>query len=321
MLEAKDTDFATLFSRDGLDVVYKAALGVAAARPELFVKNNNGDADDIARQLISRFATVLKDDDLHDGMAIAPKLGAVVLEVIQANTHLYLDKSQPWEALAADLLKSVLTGLKSALSGERLKDVFSHEQLVELCRMVLNQVAATPSMIVKGNAEVTRLVSLIASMIAADDDLLLTSEDWRAIAQAVIAEAAANPGRLFDLDGTDPNQKLAAELIGMVLKTASESMQSKGRAGGAVLFGETLRDAILILIAATAGNAQAAKEHSAAIRDLLEKLTALVADHKEHFGSKEWLALFRHLLTVVLSGETIDLDLDTLIAILAGDAV
>lgn len=320
--EASNSDFAEIFERDGLERIYKAALGVAATRPELFVASANGNADDIARQLIAKFATVLRQNNDADDRGVAPLLGAAILEVVQANVHLYLNTDQPWESLAADLLESILTGLKSGVvagADDPLKSVFSREQLVGLARIVLTQVAATPSMIANGNAEVTRLVGLIASLVAADEDLLLTSDDWHAIAVTIVAEAAANPGRLFDLDGSQPNEKLAEELIKLVLKAASESMRSAGRAGGATLFGETLREAIIILIAATAGNSAAAREHLPEIEGILTKLTSFVADNRERFGSREWLALFEHLLIDALSGESVaELTIELATTILEG---
>ena len=319
---ARDADFADLFNRDGLNKVYKAALGVAALRPELFVGSDSSTADDIAQQLLSGIANVLRQNGDQEARDVGPQLGALVLEVIQANVHLYADEDQAWEGLAANLLQSILSGLQMPFAGngvDRLAAVFSREQLVELGRVVLNQVAATPSMIASGNAEVTRLVGMIASLVAADEDRLLTSEDWHAIAEVIVAQAAANPGRLFDLDGSEPNEKLADELIKRVLKTASDSMQSAGRAGGAVLFGKTLREAIVILITATAGNAAAAKVHLATIDTTLTSLTTFVAENKEDLGSKEWLALFRHLLTAVLGGQVVaELTTDMANAILAG---
>ena len=149
---------------------------------------------------------------------------------------------------------------------------------------------------------------------------VLTADDWHAVAAVIVAEAAANPGRLFDLDGTDPNEKLAGELIKLVLTTASDSMRGVGRAGGATLFGETLREAIIIVITATAGNSAAAKTHLPEIKAILTQLTAFVAVNKDQFGSKEWLALFSDLLPVVLSGAEIDeLTIELALTILEGE--
>jgi len=323
LTEASDGDFADLFEHDGLERVYKAALGVAATRPELFIDEISGDADDTARQLLTKFADVLRKDRDDDSPGIGSQLGVAVLEVVQTNVHLYVNADQPWEGLAADLLESMLTGFKEGVidgNHHPLQTVFSKEQLVELGRIVLDQIASTPSMIASGNAEITRLVGLIASLVAADEDLLLTGDDWREVAAVIVAEAAANPGRLFDLDGTHPNEKLAEELIKLVIKAASDSMRSVGRAGGATLFGETLREAIIIVVTATSGNSAAARDHLPKIEAILTQLTAFVADNKEQFGSKEWLALFRDLLTVVLSGTEVDeLTIELAITILEGE--
>ena len=323
LTEASDGDFADVFERDGLERVYKAALGVAATRPELFIDEISGDADDAARQLLTKFADVLRKDRDDDSPGIGPQLGVAVLEVVQTNVHLYVNADQPWEGLAADLLESMLTGFKAGVidgNNHPLQTVFSKEQLVELGRLDLAPIAATPSMIASGNAEVTRLVELIASLAAADEDLLLTGDDWQEVAAVIVAEAAANPGRLFDLDGTDPNEKLAEELIKLVLTTASDSMRDVGRAGGATLFGGTLREAIIIVVTATSGNSAAARDHLPEIKAILTQLTAFVAVNKDQFGSKEWLTLFSDLLPVALSGTEVDeLTIELAITILEGE--
>lgn len=305
LLQASETGFDDLFTRGGLDQVYSAALGVAARRPELFVRDDGSDENDIARQLVARFATVLRDDIANDGIRVGAELGAAVLGVIGDNVHLYFDDADNWDSLAADLLESILGELESAVASGgpgALRRAFAREQVVELGRIVLGQIASTPSMISAGNAEVTRLVGIVARLIAADEDLLLTSDDWLAIAAVILDEAAANPGRLFDI--SDANGTPAAErLIGVLLGTAAENLTTAGRVNGAVLFGETLREAIVILVVAAAGNAGAAAESIDAIRDLAARLAEFVSEHRARFGSREWLALFDELLASVLGGE------------------
>ena len=101
-----------MFNRKGLDKIYKAALGVAASRPELFVGNDARSSDQIAQKLLSKFANVLTVND--DRSELASQLGVAVLDVARENVYLYLDQGQPWEDLSAQLLESLLLGLKTA---------------------------------------------------------------------------------------------------------------------------------------------------------------------------------------------------------------
>ena len=96
---------------------------------------------------------------------------------------------------------------------------------------------------------------------------------------------------------------LAADLIRVVLEAARDRMRSDGRAGGAVLFGSTLREAITIVLRATSGNPQAVRDKLDTIGRLVDTLSGFVAAHASGYGSKEWLGLFRALLADVLGGE------------------
>ena len=53
---------------------------------------------------------------------------------------------------------------------------------------------------------------------------------------------------------------------------------------------------------ASSGNLAAAIEHIATIRQLAIELNTFVLEHADRYGSKEWLQLFRRLLSGVLAG-------------------
>ena len=70
-----------------------------------------------------------------------------------------------------------------------------------------------------------------------------------------------------------------------------------------VLFGKTLRETVIILLRATAGNPQAAEECLNEIEILVKELGKFVAQNHLQYGNKELLRLYRILLSALLDGK------------------
>src|SRR5258706_7936553 len=117
------------------------------------------------------------------------------------------------------------------------------------------------------NVELKRLVSAIAGAMAQDEHMLLSQADWMAILTTAAEEVAANPGRLLGMTGGTVTGSLLATLLNDIHSVAVEAWKSNARAGGAVLFGATLRDAMQIAIRACAGQAAAALLNSAKVKE------------------------------------------------------
>jgi len=67
-----------------------------------------------------------------------------------------------------------------------------------------------------------------------------------------------------------------------------------------VLFGVTLREAITVALRSASGNVKAAVDNQAALKGLAETLSELVRTHPGQYGAKEWLTLYRALITRAL---------------------
>ena len=120
-------------------------------------------------------------------------------------------------------------------------------------------------MVVGQEEALKQLVGTVAKAMAKDENLLLNGDDWLEIDKVAAQEAAANPGRLFKLNPDDPSQTIAAQVISTILSSAGAIIDQKNLKGKTVLFGKTLREAIIIVLHATAGNPGAAKENLAGI--------------------------------------------------------
>ncbi len=188
---------------------------------------------------------------------------------------------------------------------------FAKPLAIDLVQVLLQQVALTPEMTgAPGNHQA--IIAAIAGAIAKDDKLLLGDDGWVDIVRILLDEAAANPGRLFRLDTADPAQMLGAKVISTFLSSVSgAALEDLG--GGNVLFGDTLKRAIVVSIGIVASNpaeaAVALGVHDPAgrnlLRDLLDEVNKAVATVKRNdqfaFGAKEWMRLYQGMLLRLLA--------------------
>jgi hypothetical protein len=301
------------FSEAGLLSLYRAAIGVAAARPDLFVGRVGGkDTPAIAVDLFSRVAATLRDAPAPFSTDMGAELAVVALDVVHDHGPALLDPTQPWESVVATLVAQVSSGMAGALRTRdtgALRQVLSPAQLIELARVFLTQAARTPRMVAGGNEELQLLVSTVCSAMAADDNLLMSPDDWLHIASVAAEEVAADPQRLLrflPVSGTTP-QTLCAALIGDVMAIAAAELNAGGRERGSVLFGATLREVMAITLRAASGSVENALRNRPALATLLQELATLARTQPGRLGSKELLFLFRQLIGRTMDAGTIQL--------------
>lgn len=311
---ASDLDVRKRFTDEALISLFKAAAGVAAANPELILGDllgrnlkdpaNRALGDTIAVNLFKSVAAALKDRPAPFGEDLGVAVAVAALEGLKASGPAIFDAEDPWEKAAGAVTGQILDGFAEALGDDAktLKHtVFNKDRLVDLARVVVAQIAATPHMAVKGNEEVKRIVAAVAGAMAQDKNLLLTADDWIKIAGVAAQEAALNPGRLFGINEESIQGTIAADVIGRLLETAGDDLVRAGRPVGPVMIGETLRDSIVVSLRAIGGNVKQAFENREAIADLAEALNDAAAAQGLSMGGKEWTRIFRSLLPDVLA--------------------
>jgi hypothetical protein len=305
--QAAKTGLANQFTKEGLIELYRAALGVAAEKPHLFLRDDGKPQDHLAQDLIANFASVLaKTPPPFDG-TVGVQLAAAALEAVGANAHRFAGRDKPWERTAADMAGYLAKQFAEAFkANEGLEKAFSKAQLIEMGRIVLNHVSSTPEMIAGPEDALAQLVGAVAQAMAKDDRLLLAGDDWLEIVKVAAREAAANPARLFKLDPHHPADATAARIITAFLGSAGAILDEETLRGKTVLFGATLREAIIIALQALSGNPEAAEKNLLSVQLLIAALNEFVAKNSDKFGNREWLQLFRVLLTSVLEGRELD---------------
>lgn len=207
--------------------------------------------------------------------------------------------------LLSTSMVAIVDGLKPYLTTNNppaSRRGMSGTMAVNIIRAVLNQASKTPRLLGLGshNEELSNMVSAVASAMANDKKLLLSDDDWLQIAAVAAESAANNPGRLF---GTGTSSTLTAIIQGL-LDTAALQWSAERSATGvtAVLAGPTLRDAIVMVIRAAEGNMTAVLSKKEDLLNLTNQLAIFVAKNPGSFGSKEWSALYRKLLYILIAG-------------------
>ena len=332
---AKDTEVDKRFTHEGLLVLFQAAIGVAAANPETILggvlgkdltkADERSEAETVALNLFASIAGVLKDRKPPYSDELGTAIAAAAIEGLKKSGPALFNAQNPWQKTVGDMTAQILDGFAEAL-GDDGKDIaetaFSKDRLVDLARVFIAQVGATPYMILGDRKdEVQRVVASVAKAMAADKNLLLTADDWISIAGVAAEEAARSPGRLFGLNEKSLEGQIAADVIGRLLNAAGADLVRPDRTVGPVLVGETLRDAITVTLRAIGGNVTQAFDRRGDIETLATKLNEAVAARGMTMGGKEWLRLFRALLPGVLTrGEIPTLDDATIARLLAGGA-
>jgi hypothetical protein len=303
--QAATTGLKQEFTEAGLIGLYQAALGVAAARPELFLGRPGTSADQLASDLFAKVAGTLKTAAPPFNSDLGTALAVDVLDTVKKDGPRFFEKEGPWENTVGTMALQVIDGLKVGLTDPAsggIKSVLSQPQLVALARTFLAQAAKTPGMVAGGSTELQAIVGGVAKAMAEDKNILLAPDDWLAIAGVAAEAAAANPQRLFKINTTTPAGAIGTEVIKDLLSVAAVDLAKGGRKGGGVLFGATLRDAITVALRSAAGNAKATVDNQAALKGLAETLSDLVRTHPEKYGSKEWLFMYQSLIGRVLHG-------------------
>ncbi|MGD8369718.1 MAG: hypothetical protein PVG78_18920 [Desulfobacterales bacterium] len=296
---------AGVFSDQGLIRLYQAGLGVAMERPQLFIGDSASAKAALFRDLLAGTAGVLQAHPRFKG-PIGASLAAMAVEAVGYNAPaiLKLDPDEPWEKVAEDALKQITTGLAEALKAPDRKgalEAFSDDQLVELGRVVLAQAAQTPGMLGVGRTEVQAIVAGMAEAMAADDNLLLSGDEWIDIAAVAARKAASNPARLFGLSTETAADALAVTVISSVLKVAGEAWSAEGRKSRPMLFGETLASAVETVVEALAGNVSAVAEKPELIDQFLDKLLTDASANPEKWGSDGLLKVLRTFIGSVMA--------------------
>jgi len=165
ILDQKDGDLGRVFSREGVDVVMKAALDTVAKHPEILVDKK----DQGLRALLAAVAGQLAQYDTLLTPAMLPEVTRLILEKTGENIE------QLWPEMAKKpenhlLLTAAQTSLailtKAPPAGARWKPAFAREDLLAVTDTVFDELARNPAWLVAaaGNTDASLKVALEAAL-------------------------------------------------------------------------------------------------------------------------------------------------------------
>jgi hypothetical protein len=297
-----DKDILAVFSEQGAKLLFNSALTVAIEQPKLFIDENTGsDNHQLLIDLFVGTAQSLKTANIRGfSKEMGTSFAAMVVATVgqHATVLLKLDPSSPWEKVAISLIQDITGELSEAIATNGRFQLLSQEQQHKFGEVILQQIAATPSMLGVHNPELKNVITGVAQAMAADDKFLVSNEEWIQIAAVAAQVAATNPARLFNIDADSEGKKLGLVAIKTILNVASESL---GAAGDTQLRGYTLSASITIVLDALSGNIKAAVNNPQLLDDYFSTLLQNTVDHPEKWGSKTILDFVSDTIETVLA--------------------
>ena len=304
-----ESSIVHIFSEQGMIRIYQSGLNVAVNRPELFIGQGDAPEIELYKDLLRGTAETLAEYPRFNG-PLGASLAAMVIETVGENAPsiLKFNHGEPWEKIADQAIKQVTNGLAEAVRNydsnglyTETLGAFSDDQLLELCKVILAQVAKTPGMLGVKNIELQNVIAGIAEVMAKDDNLLLSSDEWIIIARVATEKAAANPGRLFGISSENEANAIAVTVIGSILNVASDAWNSEKRSGKSLLFGKTLQAVLIEVIEAMGGNLAGLYKQPDIVGRFFKDLISRASDTPEKFGSDSILKIVQSLISSVLA--------------------
>lgn len=291
----------------GLMALYRNILGAIGKNPALVLGSNDSPDQQLLRDLLSGLAEALADVPKPLGKIDTAALLGDALTAFERYVPARLPGNDPWTQLAVKTLTTTLEGVVAGATDPAAPPPFSPTSMQALLKLFWEQAAATPEMIVGTNPELGRVATALFGVVGKKGASLMSEATWLDLAATALRQVSLNPGALVGASETDPAHQLGFDYLGKLLDVAAGAMETQGRRGGALLFGDTLAAAAKRLLEATAKDAAklAQVPVQKAYEQLLARLTALTASQPGGLGAAGWLALFSTLLPGVLREGTL----------------
>jgi hypothetical protein len=149
-----DDDLEAVFSREGLEVIIKAALNAVGEHPEILIQTDNQGV----KRLLSEMAKELSQAKGLLSRDILPEVGRLVIEKSGKNLELFWPdlKNRPEANLMLTAAKTTLLILsRPPKNTESWKPLFSSKELLAVTERVLDELVANPGWLITEAGEVS----------------------------------------------------------------------------------------------------------------------------------------------------------------------
>ena len=286
-----------VFGKEGMLSLYQAGMEVAINKPEVFIDNNQPNAD-VYKQLISGVAEQVRATPKLDRTVVSG-IAAEVVKVVgnNAGTLFKLNGDDSWDKVALSIIKHVTDDLNTALTTPSgAQQLFTVDDFKTMALIVVEEINENPLMLGVESTELQAIVKNISEIMVDDQKLLLSRNDWMVVASLAASQAAKNPGKLFDTQS-----EILKNILSTMLTVASETWQQAADSNLPKLaFGETLLAMIEMVIKQLAGNIAGVKNNPEKVAEFLEKLLVFAQEKPDVVGSANLREVFGTFLAEVM---------------------
>ncbi len=215
-----------ILSTKTLEAVYEGALLAVKDNADRLIEN------EFLAKLIARTAReILDGDDLFPDDVLGSVLIAS-LETLRDFAPLLVNPSKPQEQLLADTIGALAGGLRKGIDGGgSLADLLSKNQLVNLTRIVFEQVAANPEHLLgihgtEGTeAALAKIIGSVARALGDEPSFLLSGEGLLSLLDTAIQVSLENLDQLLDLDSKSIKNQVLFRIIAEVVEVVNDELQ------------------------------------------------------------------------------------------------
>lgn len=325
-------DLEAVFSTQSLIALYRSLVSAVAERPDLLLGDGQTPAALAAEEMLAGILEILKQAEPPFDRRLAAQLFETAASTLPRRLPIIVGVVPGWDLVTRNALAAVIEGVKRGRDPNGLPDLgelFDDRQALAFAKLAFREIARTPGLVLPDGSspELRTMVAAVTRSLCQADRNLLSAEAWLEVAEVAFEEAARNPARLFDSLLEEPDAQLGVQVVRKLLSVAKDALVDGDRSGGQVLFGESLKEAIIVgLKAVAADTTKGAELLPAAVGALATRLNAMISKPEaragvavvgKQIGARQWLWLFRALVAdVVAAGEMPSLSDAQLLAML-----
>lgn len=325
-------DLEAVFSKQSLIALYRSLVSAVAERPDLLLGDGQTPAALAAEEMLAGILEVLKQAEPPFDRRLAAQLFETAASTLPRRLPIIVGVVPGWDLVTRNALAAVIEGVKRGRDPNGLPDLgelFDDRQALAFAKLAFREIARTPGLVLPDGSspELRTIVAAVTRSLCQADRNLLSAEAWLEVAEVAFEEAARNPARLFDSLLEEPDAQLGVQVVRKLLSVAKDALVDGDRSGGQVLYGETLKEAIIVSLKAVAADTtKGAELLPAAVGALATRLNAMISKPEaragvavvgKQIGARQWLWLFRALVAdVVAAGEMPSLSDAQLLAML-----
>lgn len=305
---AAGNNILDVLSKQGVKKLFNSALSVAIEQPNLFISENAGAENQ--QLLIDLFVNVAQSVKQANTQGFSKEMGisfsAMVVKTVgqHAAILLKLNPDSPWENVAITIINDMTQTLSKAIANNERFKLLSQEQQHRFGQIILQQMAQTPAMLGVNNPEIKNVITGVAEAMSADDNFLISNEEWLQIAAIAAQIATSDPAKLFDIETDNKAKKLGVVAIKSILNVVGGSLSGNRNTP---LNGHILSSAITMVLNALTGNIKGAISRPEIIEEYFQSIVTNIAQSPEKWGSKAILAYISETVESVLVNGTLPL--------------